>query len=124
MSLIDTTFGPLGPALISKYGSSAVFIRKGANTYNTTTGVVSVAETRINTKAVITRVSPREYEGVYQSTDVKIIPNPQDIGNAGITVSDAFEYSRNNVTITAKVIDIKEYRGDNVVLSVAIARPQ
>jgi hypothetical protein len=124
MSLIDTTFGPLGSPLIKKWGTPVTFIRKGSETYNATTGVITEAETRIATFAIITKVSPQEYEGLYQDTDHKIIADPADIGAAGITTSDSFEYTRNNVITRGKVVGVAEYRGDAPVLTIAIVRPQ
>lgn len=125
MSRIDTTFGTLAQRLVSGWSmSGVVFVRNTGETYDTDTGAVQQGEFRIPLNAVITKLSPKEYEGLYQSQDVKIIPDPTLIGDEPITQSDWFEYPENGRTIRAKVIDARQYRGDSPVAFIVIARPQ
>lgn len=125
MSRVDTTFGTLAPRLVGAWTmNGVVFVRNGTPSYDTDTGEITQAETRIPLKAVITKLTPREYEGLYQKNDVKIIPDPTLIGEEPITESDWFEYPENGRTVRAKVVESRWYRGDRPVAFIVIARPQ
>lgn len=125
MSRIDTTFGSLAERLVTAWSmSGVVFLRSDPGTYDSDTGAVTTVFTRIPVKAVITRLTPKEYEGLYQSQDVKIIPDPTPLRPIPIKQSDFFEYPQNGRTVRAKIIDIRGYRGDDDVASIIIARPQ
>jgi hypothetical protein len=125
MSRVDQVFGTLASRLVSSWTmSGVVFIRNKSDLYNSETGVITTTEQRIPLKAVITKLSPKEYQGLYQAQDVKIIPDPTLIGDEPITQSDWFEYPENGRTIRAKVIDARRYRGDSPVAFIVIARPQ
>lgn len=125
MSRVDTTFGTIAPRLVSSWSmSGVVFVRNGVPSYDTTTGEITQDETRIPLKAVITKLTPKEYEGLYQKNDVKIIPDPTPLGEEPITESDWFEYPENGRTVRAKVIEPRWYRGDKPVAFIVIARPQ
>ena len=102
-----------------------VFVRNtGPGVYDPSTGEVTTAETRLNVVAVIAKVNPKEDGGVYQSTDLKIMIDPGQLGGLDITTQDRWEYTEGTTTRTAKVIDITAYRGDNPVFFSCIARPQ
>ena len=125
MSRVDTVFGPIPGPLIHEWGLPMVFVRNtGPGVYNSVTGEVTTAETRINVTAVITKVNPKEYSGIYQATDLKILIDPAQVGGIDITTQDRWEYTEGTTTRTAKVIDITAYRGDNPVFFSCIARPQ
>jgi hypothetical protein len=125
MSRVDTTFGAIAPRLVTSWTmNGVVFVRGGASTYDAVTGEIAQDEVRIPVKAVITKLQPSEYGGLYQATDVKIIPDPTPLNSEPITQSDWFEYPENGKTIRAKVIDARRYRGDSTVAFIVIARPQ
>jgi hypothetical protein len=125
MSRVDATFGTLAPRLVSAWTmNGVVFVRNKSDVYDTDTGAITTVEERIPLKAVITKLSPKEYQGIYQAQDVKVIPDPTLIGDEPITQSDWFEYPENGKTIRAKVIDARQYRGDSPVAFICIARPQ
>jgi hypothetical protein len=125
MSRVDTTFGTIAPRLVTAWSmSGVVFVRNGVPDYDTASGEIAQPETRIPLKAVITKLLPKEYEGLYQKNDVKIIPDPTLIGEEPITNSDWFEYPENGRTVRAKVVDARSYRGDKPVAFIVIARPQ
>jgi hypothetical protein len=74
MGLIDTTFAPLPTALLADWGQNITYIKTTTpRTYNPTTGAVTGADTNVTVKAVISRLSAREAEGLYQTTDLKVI---------------------------------------------------
>jgi hypothetical protein len=89
-----------------------------------TTGVVNGADTTVSVRAVISRVNPRESEGLYQTTDLKVIIGTAELGTYYPTEADRIRYLQAGVTREAKIIAITTYRGDNPVLHTLIARPQ
>jgi hypothetical protein len=85
---------------------------------------VNGADVSVTVKGVITRVSPRESEGLYQTTDLKVIIGTAELGTYYPTEADRIQYLQAGVTREAKIIAITSYRGDNPVLHTLIARPQ
>ncbi len=125
MSLIDATFAGVPGPLLKQWGQDITYIKASAvETYNPTTGVVSGSETTVSAKAIITRISPRESEGLYQATDLKIIMSADELGTYYPTERDSIQYTEAGATRRAKVIAITSYRGDNPVLHTLIVRPQ
>lgn len=125
MALIDDTFRPIPTAVLADWGQTITYIKTTTpRTYNPTTGVVTGADTNVTVKGVITRVSPRESEGLYQSTDIKVIIGTSELGSYYPTEADRLQYSQDGVTREAKIIAVTSYRGDNPVMHSIIARPQ
>lgn len=124
MSRIDRIFGRTAGMLVRKFGSDMVFIRSEEADYDAYTGSTDGATTRLPLKGVISPLKPEEASALTQETDVKIIPDPDVIGDEPIRVDDLFEYTENSVTITARVVEAKQYRGDRAVAYIVIARPQ
>ena len=125
MSKVDTVFGPIPGPLIAEWGLPMVFVRNtGPGVYDSTTGDVTPAETRLNVVAVIAKVNPKEDGGNYQVTDLKIMIDPAQLGGLYITTQDRWEYTEGTTTRTAKVIVITAYRGDKPVFFSCIVRPQ
>jgi len=124
MSRIDKIFGRTAGMLVRKFGSDMVFIRSGEAEYDTDTGEISTATTRLPLKAVISPVKPEEVSALTQKTDVKIIPDPDVIGDEPIRVDDEFEYMENDATVVARVVEVKQFRGDSAVAYIVMARPQ
>lgn len=125
MALIDDVFGGIPAAILADWGQDITYIKAGLpSTYNPTTGTVTVSETTVTVKAVITNVNPSEYEGLYQSTDLKVIFGSAELGNYYPGVADRIQYTQAGETREAKLIDINTKRGANPVLHTIIARPQ
>jgi hypothetical protein len=125
MGLIDTTFAPIPTSVLNDWGQTITYIKTTTpRTYNPTTGAVTGADTSVTVKAVITRVSPRESEGLYQTTDLKVIIGTAELGTYCPTEADRIQYTQDSVTREAKIIAITSYRGDNPVMHVLVARPQ
>ena len=125
MGLIDTTFAPIPASLLADWGQNITYIKTTTpRTYDPTTGAVTGADTSVTVKAVITRVTPRESEGLYQATDVKFIFGSEELGTYYPTEADRIQYTQAGVTREAKILNINTYRGDNPVLHIVIARPQ
>jgi hypothetical protein len=125
MGLIDTTFAPLPTAILADWGQNITYIKTTTpRTYDPTTGTVTGADTNVTVKGVILRLTPRESEGLYQSTDVKVIIGSSELGTYYPTEADRIQYTQAGVTREAKIINITSYRGDNPVMHVLIVRPQ
>ena len=125
MGLIDTTFAPIPTAVLNDWGQTITYIKTTTpRTYDPTTGTVSGADTTVTVKAVITRVSPRESEGLYQTTDLKVIIGASELGTYYPTEADRIQYTQDGAPREAKIIAITSYRGDNPVMHVLITRPQ
>jgi hypothetical protein len=125
MSQIDTVFQPIPAPLLKDWGQTITYIKTSTpRTYDPTTGNVTGADTNVTLKGVITRVSPRESEGLYQTTDLKVIIGTAELGTYYPTEADRIQYLQAGVTREAKIIAITSYRGDNPVLHTLIARPQ
>ena len=125
MGLIDTTFGSIPANVLDPWGQTLTYIKTATTkTYNPTTGVVSGADITVSVKGIITRINPRESEGLYQSTDLKIIIGAAELGTYYPTEADRIQYTQAGVTREAKIIAITSYRGDNPIMHTLIARPQ
>ncbi len=125
MSQIDTVFSALPGPLLQQWGQDLTYIKTTTpRVYNPTTGVVNGADVSVTVKGVITRVSPRESEGLYQTTDLKVIIGTAELGTYYPTEADRIQYLQAGATREAKIIAITSYRGDNPVLHTLIARPQ
>jgi len=125
MGLIDTTFAPLPTAILADWGQDITYIKTTTpRTYDPTTGSVTGADTNVTVKGVILRLNPRESEGLYQATDVKVIIGSSELGTYYPTEADRIQYSQAGVTREAKIINITTYRGDSPVMHVLIVRPQ
>jgi len=125
MGLIDTTFAPIPTSILADWGQSITYIKTTTpRTYDPTTGNVTGADTTVTVKGVILRLTPRESEGLYQSTDVKVIIGNSELGTYYPTEADRIQYIQAGVTREAKIVNITSYRGDNPVMHVLIVRPQ
>ena len=125
MSRIDDTFAAVPPALLRQWGQDITYIKSSTpRNYNPSTGSVDGADVPVTVRAVITRVNPRESEGLYQATDLKVIIGAEELGTYYPTEADRIRYPQSGKTREAKIIAITSYRGDNPVLHTLIARPQ
>jgi len=125
MSQIDSTFAGIPAPLLAKWGHTITYIKtNSARAYNPTTGAITGTDTNVSLKAVISRVNPREYEGLYQATDIKVIMGTEELGSYYPSERDRIQYLQDGVTREAKIISITSYRGETPILHTVIARPQ
>ena len=125
MGLIDTTFAPLPTSILADWGQDITYIKTTTpRTYNPTTGAVTGDDTTVTVKGVIMRLNPRESEGLYQATDVRVIIGTSELGTYYPTEADRIQYTQAGVTREAKIVAITSYRGDNPVMHTLIVRPQ
>jgi hypothetical protein len=125
MSQIDSTFAGIPAPILAKWGHDITYLKTSqSRTYNPTTGAVSGYDTPVTVKAVISRVNPREYEGLYQATDIKVIMGTEELGSYYPSELDRIQYQQDGATREAKIIAITSYRGETPILHTVIARPQ
>ena len=125
MAKIDDVFGSVPASILSSSGQTLTFVKSTTpKTYNPTTGAVTGSDTNVSVKGVITRISSNEDEGLYQTTDVKIIIGANELGNYYPTEADRVQYPQAGVTREGKIINIQTARGDNPIFHTLIVRPQ
>ena len=73
---------------------------------------------------MITQLSSKEDEGLYQTTDVKVLIGADELGDYYPTEADRIQYGQAGVTIEGKIINIRSVRGDKPVFHTLIVRPQ
>ena len=76
-------------------------------TYNPTTGAVTGSDTNVSVKGVILNISSSEDEGLYQTTDVKMVIGSEELGDYYPTEADRVQYPQAGATREGKIIDIK-----------------
>ena len=126
MSKVDDVFGPIPPPLIAEWGQPIqLIVKSGPPVYDIDTGLTTEATTTYDITAFITKLDIREIDGLYQANDVKIIFDPQQVGEIYLTEADYFIVPRDTAPDeTMKIIKPTTYRGEQPVLYVVIARPQ
>jgi len=124
MSKVDDVYD-FADELIDEWGHYVTFVRKENSVYDPETGSTTETETRMQVKVVISKLDIKEYGGLYQQNDVKIILDPVQVNYIYITDQDYFLVPRENAPDEMmKVIEPVTYRGDRPVAYVIIARPQ
>ena len=92
MGLIDDTFAPIPASLLNDWGQTITYIKTTTpRTYNPTTGAVTGSDTNVSMKALIVRLNPRESEGLYQATDLKVIFGTAELGTYYPTEADRIQ---------------------------------
>jgi len=125
MSQVDTTFAGIPAPILAKWGHDITYIKTSpSRSYNPTTGAITGSDTSVTVKAVISRLNPREYEGLYQATDIKVIIGNTELGSYYPSEQDRIQYLQDGATREAKIIAITSYRGESPILHTLIARPQ
>ena len=124
MAKIDDVFGSVPASILNTWGQDLTYIKTGSSTYNPTTGQTTSSDTNVTVKGVITTINSNEDEGLYQTTDVKIIIGSDELGNYYPTEADRIRYPQAGATLEAKIISIKTARGDNPIFHTLIVRSQ
>ena len=124
MAKIDDVFGKVPASILNTWGQDLTYIKTGSSTYNPTTGQTTSSDTNVAVKGVITAINSNEDEGLYQTTDVKIIIGSDELGDYYPTEADRIRYPQAGVTLEAKIISIKTARGDNPIFHTLIVRSQ
>ena len=125
MSLVDDTFGFIPISLLADWGQPFTYIKTSTpRVYNPTTGTVNGADVSVTVQGIITRLNSRESEGLYQSTDLKMIISAAELGTYYPTEADRIQYPQAGATREAKILSVTTYRGDSPIYHTLIVRPQ
>jgi len=125
MSLVDTTFQSIPKSLLDDWGQDITLIKTTTpRVYDPTTGAVTGADTSVSLKGLISNVTARETEGLYQTTDIKVIIGNDELGSYYPTEADRIQYSQDGATREAKILNVVSFRGEAPLLHTIIARPQ
>ncbi len=125
MAKIDDVFGKVPASILSTWGQTLTFVKSTTpRTYNPTTGAVTGADTSVSVKGVITQINSSEDEGLYQTTDLKIVIGANELGDYYPTEADRIQYPQAGATKEGKIINIQTARGDKPIFHTLIVRPQ
>ena len=125
MAKIDDVFGNVPASILNTWGQTLTFVKTTTpRTYNPTTGAVTGSDTNVSVKGVITELNSRENEGLYKSTDLKIVIGATELGDYYPTEADRVQYPHAGATREAKIVNVKTARGDNPIFHTLIVRPQ
>jgi len=125
MAKIDDVFGKVPASVLSTWGQTLTFVKSTTpRTYNPTTGAVTGADTSVSVKGVITQINSSEDEGLYQTTDLKIVIGANELGDYYPTEADRIQYPQAGATKEGKIINIQTARGDKPIFHTLIVRPQ
>ena len=125
MAKIDDVFGKVPASILSTWGQTLTFVKTTTpRTYNPTTGAVTGADTNVSVKGVITQINSSEDEGLYQTTDLKVIIGANELGDYYPTEADRIQYPQAGATKEGKIINIQTARGDKPIFHTLIVRPQ
>jgi hypothetical protein len=125
MSLVDTTFADIPAQLLADWGQNVTYLKANtAPTYNTTTGLVSGADTSLTVRALIYEARPEEFESFYQTNDLKVIIGNKELGAYSPSIRDRIQYMENGETRTGRIITCRTSRGENPIVHTLLLRPQ
>jgi hypothetical protein len=124
MSLVDTTFSTIPASLLSDWGQNLTYLKTGSDSYSTSTGTVTSTDTSVTVRALISQANPEEFEGFYQTNDLKITIGAAELGDYYPNVRDRIQYSEAAVTKVGRIISVKTYRAESPILHILLVRPQ
>ena len=125
MAKIDDVFGKVPASILSTWGQTLTFVKTTTpRTYNPTTGAVTGADTNVSVKGVITQINSSEDDGLYQTTDLKVVIGANELGDYYPTEADRIQYPQAGSTKEGKIINIQTARGDKPIFHTLIVRPQ
>ena len=125
MAKIDDVFGNVPASVLNTWGQTLTFVKTTTpRTYNPTTGAVTGADTNVSVKGVITQINSSEDDGLYQTTDLKIVIGANELGDYYPTEADRVQYAQAGATKEGKIINIQTARGDKPIFHTLIVRPQ
>ena len=125
MAKIDDVFGNVPASVLNTWGQTLTFVKTTTpRTYNPTTGAVTGSDTNVSVKGVILDINSSEDEGLYQTTDLKIVIGASELGDYYPTEADRVQYAQAGATREGKIISIQTARGDKPIFHSLIVRPQ
>ena len=125
MAKIDDVFGNVPASVLNTGGQTLTFVKSTTpKTYNPTTAALTGADTNVSVKGVITQINSSEDDGLYQTTDLKVVIGANELGDYYPTEADRLQYSQAGATREGKIINIQTARGDKPIFHTLIVRPQ
>ena len=125
MAKIDDVFGNVPASVLNTWGQTLTFVKTTTpRTYNPTTGAVTGSDTNVSVKGVILDINSSEDEGLYQTTDLKVVIGASELGDYYPTEADRVQYAQAGATREGKIISIQTSRGDKPIFHKLIVRPQ
>ena len=125
MSLVDTTFASIPARLLADWGQNITYVQANtAPTYNPTTGEISGASTSFTVRGLIFEAKPEEFEGAYQTSDLKVIIGNAELGTYVPSVRDSIQFTQSGKLKTGRIIMCKTSRGESPVVHSILLRPQ
>lgn len=125
MGLIDDTFAPVPKQIFADWGQDITYLKTVTpREYEPRSGDVCGSDVKVTVRGIISRLTPREADGLYQTTDVKILIGNEELEDYYPTEADRVRYTQAGETREAKIINILTYRGDKPVYHTLIVRPQ
>jgi len=125
MAKIDDVFGNVPASVLSTWGQTLTFVKSTTpKTYDPDTGGVTGSDTNVSVKGVILNISSSEDEGLYQTTDLKVVIGANELGDYYPTEADRLQYPQAGATREGKIINIQTARGDKPIFHTLIVRPQ
>jgi hypothetical protein len=125
MALIDDVFSQIPTRLLKQWGLDMTYVKAATSeAYDPATGTISGTETSVALKGVILKLNPKEFNGDYQTNDIKVIIGNDELGNYYPNVRDRVRYTEAGSTREGRIVDVESYRGDNAIMHNLILRPQ
>ena len=125
MAKIDDVFGKVPVGVLDTWGQTLTFIKTSTTkAYDPVTGDVRGSDTTVSVKGIITQVNSSEDEGLYQTTDLKIVIGANELGDYYPTEADRIQYPQAGSTNEGKIINIRAVRGEKPIFYTLIVRPQ
>ncbi len=124
MALIDDTFGAIPAQILADWGIDITYVKTTTpRTYDPATGAVTGADTNVTVKGVISRLTPRESEGLYQTTDIKVIIGSAELNGYYPTEAARIPSPPAGATREAQIIRHLPSRRHNTVYQPTIYQP-
>ena len=112
---LDTLFKNVAKSVVSDLGKSfdhtITYTRKASASYNISTGAVTSTDTSYSFDAPMEFVNSDEEVG-YQENVAKLYITPNPIGDNQATLQDEISLTYAGSSRTAKIQDIRTYKGD------------
>ena len=125
MRLLSDSIGVLASLIDGWRPQTLTFVKSTTpKTYDPDTGGVTGSDTNVSVKGVILNISSTEDEGLYQTTDLKVVIGANELGDYYPTEADRLQYPQAGATKEGKIINIQTARGDKPIFHTLIVRPQ
>ena len=112
---LDTLFKNVAKSVVADLGKSfdhtITYTRKASPSYNISTGAVTSTDTSYSFDAPMEFVNSDEEAG-YQENVAKLYITPDQIGDNQATLQDEISLTYAGSSRTAKIQDIRTYKGD------------